>query len=408
MKKIIYAILITLLFIPSVNAKEKEQVNLYIFHSNTCPHCKAEIEYLDSIKSAYPNLKITKLEIHNSKNENLYTLVAESLGEEAKYIPYTVIGTYTQVGFNDNTKKKIIDYINTCGKYGCYDLVNDVKKENKSLKEKADKEKKELSNKIKNNKEKENDSKMKLPLIGEVDVKKYSLPLISIAIGLVDGFNPCAMWILIFLISILIGMKDRKRMWAIGFTFLFTSALVYFLFMTAWLGVSVNFSSIRGVQIVIALVALIGAFFNFRSFNKERKKDAGCQVVDKEKRVSIMNKIKVFTKEDKLFLAILGAASLAVSVNVIELACSAGLPLLFTQILALNNLSPFMYFIYMLLYILAFMLDDMIVFVIAMFTLKLTGITNKYNKYSHLIGGLIMLLVGILLLFKPEWIMLNF
>ena len=121
-----------------------------------------------------------------------------------------------------------------------------------------------------------------------------------------------------------------------------------------------------------------------------------------------MNKIKVFTKEDKLFLAILGAASLAVSVNVIELACSAGLPLLFTQILALNNLSPFMYFIYMLLYILAFMLDDMIVFVIAMFTLKLTSITNKYNKYSHLIGGLIMLLVGILLLFKPEWIMLNF
>lgn len=100
--------------------------------------------------------------------------------------------------------------------------------------------------------------------------------------------------------------------------------------------------------------------------------------------------------------------TLAISVNFIELACSAGLPLLFTQILVLNNLSKLSYMIYILIYIFFFLIDDIIVFVIAMFTLKITGISNKYSKYSHLICGIIMLLIGLLMIIKPEWLMLNF
>ena len=107
-------------------------------------------------------------------------------------------------------------------------------------------------------------------------------------------------------------------------------------------------------------------------------------------------------------MAVAGAITLAISVNFVELACSAGLPLLFTQILALNKLSIPLYALYMTLYIIAYLLDDLIIFIIAMITMKLTGITNKYNKYSHLIGGIIMLIIGLLMIFKPEWIMMNF
>ena len=210
------------------------------------------------------------------------------------------------------------------------------------------------------------------------------------------------------LISVLINMKNRKRMWAIGFTFLLTSALIYLLFMFAWLGITLKLSQIRFVQIIIALVALIGAGVNLNSFNKERKRDAGCQVVDKEKRKSIINSIRKFTSEKSLFLALIGAITLAVSVNFVELACSAGLPLLFTQILALNELNILQYILYMTIYMIAYLFDDIVVFTVAMITLKLTGITNKYNKYSHLIGGLIMLVIGLLMIFKPEWIMMNF
>ena len=92
----------------------------------------------------------------------------------------------------------------------------------------------------------------------------------------------------------------------------------------------------------------------------------------------------------------------------IELACSSGLPLIFTQILAINNLNSLQYLLYILIYVLFFLIDDIVIFAIAMKTLKLTGISTKYNKLSHLIGGILMLLIGILMIFKPEWLMFNF
>ena len=99
---------------------------------------------------------------------------------------------------------------------------------------------------------------------------------------------------------------------------------------------------------------------------------------------------------------------LAISVNLVELACSAGLPIVFSELLALNNVSNFMKFMYTLIYIFFFLIDDLIVFFIAMFTMKVSGISTKYNKYSHVLGGIIMLVVGILLIFKPEWLMFQF
>ena len=124
--------------------------------------------------------------------------------------------------------------------------------------------------------------------------------------------------------------------------------------------------------------------------------------------ISIFEKIKKFTKEQNFILALIGVITLAVSVNIVELACSAGLPMLFSSILAINNIHGFTAFVYTLLYILFFLLDDIIVFVIAMLTLKVSGISNKYSKYSKLIGGILMLIIGVLLIVKPEWIMFNF
>ena len=121
-----------------------------------------------------------------------------------------------------------------------------------------------------------------------------------------------------------------------------------------------------------------------------------------------MTKITKITNEKSFILAILGIILLAASVNIIEMMCSIGLPIIFTQVLAMNNLSVGSYAFYMFLYILFFLIDDIVVFVIAMTTLKVTGISTKYNKLSHLIGGVIMLLIGILMILKPEWLMFKF
>lgn len=195
-------------------------------------------------------------------------------------------------------------------------------------------------------------------------------------------------------------------MWTIGLTFLISSATVYMLIMMSWLNIVVNISTSIWLRNIVAGIAIIGGVVNLYNFFKHQ--DSGCSVVDEKKRKSVFARIKKFTQEKSLVLALIGAVALAFSVNIIELACSAGLPLVYTQLLALNNVTGIGAFFYVLLYIIFFLLDDMIVFFAAMKTMEVTGFSTKYSKYSHLIGGLLMLLIGILLIFKPEWLMFQF
>lgn len=393
-------VLLLLLLLPTlVSAKE---VNLYLFHGDGCPHCAKEREYLKEIEKEYDDVNIHLYEVwYDTDNQELMEKVKKELNSSTNYVPLTIIGDKYTVGFNDNTKLMIKNNIEKCLKEDCEDVVGNVlagKTANETT----------IKKEVKEQKKDKEDSIKDLPILGKVDVKKVSLPIIAAVIGLVDGFNPCAMWVLIFLISMLLGTKDRKKMWILGLTFLFTSAFIYLLFMVAWLNVAIKMNTVIWLRITIAIIAIIAAFINLKSFYKSLKKDTGCEVVDSKKRKNIIEKIKKFTLEKSLILGLLGVMTLAISVNFIELACSAGLPLLFTQILALNNLSKLSYMIYILIYIFFFLIDDIIVFVIAMFTLKITGISNKYSKYSHLIGGIIMLLIGLLMIIKPEWLMLNF
>ena len=204
-------------------------------------------------------------------------------------------------------------------------------------------------------------------------------------------------------------MKDRKKMWILGFTFILTSGLVYLMFMMTWLNLATFISKISYIRLLVALIALVAGGINLYNYIKSvTTKDDGCQVVEKQDRKKIMTRIKDITHEKKFIIAFFGIIVLAASVNVIELMCSIGIPLLFTQILAMNNLSSASYMLYMLIYIFFFLLDDILIFVISMVTLKVTGFSTKYTKYSHLVGGIIMLLIGLLLIIKPEILTFNF
>ena len=378
--------------------KAEEKIDLYLFYGNGCPHCQSEKEFIDQIKQKYNHVEIHMYETwYSNENDDLMRRVKNALGTENTYVPYTVIG---ETGYNDNIgyqiEQKIKNYT-----YDEKDIVKEVIMNPDAYNELQNKYiQKEQEN------EKPKDHKVIVPLLGKVDAKRVSIPILAVVIGLVDGFNPCAMWILLFLISMLIGMKNRKRMWLLGITFLVSSAFVYLLFMLSWLKVAMNVGSIMIVRVIIAFVALIAGLINLvKVFQKEEN---GCDIVDEKKRKKIFRKIKKFTTEKSLILALIGIITLAFSVNLVELACSAGLPLLFTQVLAMNDLNQFQYFGYILLYIFFFLLDDLIVFSVAMFSCKLTGFSNKYNKYSHLIGGIIMVCIGMLLLLKPELLMFSF
>lgn len=386
-----------LLFIPFVVSADEKTLRVYLFHQESCPHCKKEIQYLEELKNEYSNLDVVTYEVsQNVMNYNFMNRVIDKTGIVTNgQVPFTIIGTDYYIGFEDHVKKSIKDSIDKfLNDKNSIDVVAKVKNGE------------DVSN-IKYNVDPK--STKVIPILGEIDAKKVSLPLVAIVIGAVDGFNPCAMWVLLFLIGMLFHMKDKKKMWILGITFLLTSAVMYLLIMAAWLKVALSFMTVVWLRIFIAIVALVAGLVNLNSYIKEKKrKDDGCEIVDEKKRKKMFTKIKKITSEKKFILAIFGIIALAISVNLVELACSAGLPLIFTQILALNDLSTFEYVTYMLIYILFFLIDDIVVFVIAMLTLNIKGISSKYGKYSHLIGGIIMILIGILMIFKPEWLMFNF
>jgi hypothetical protein len=183
--------------------------------------------------------------------------------------------------------------------------------------------------------------------------------------------------------------------------------MVYMIIMFSWINIVADLAASEIFQKIIGVVALVGAAINLKSWWDSRGKADGCKVVNSKRRSKIIESVKKFTKEKSLVLAILGIIALAVSVNVIELACSAGLPVVFSELLTINNISGVASLPFVLLYILFFMIDDIIVFTIAMTATRIAGLSTKYNKYSHLIGGLIMLIIGILLLFYPKALMMG-
>lgn len=354
---------------------EDGKVNIYFFHKTSCPHCKKEGKLLDSLEQKYENINIYRFEVSgDSQNAKYLDEVKKLFDETSGGVPYTVIGTETFLGYNsyvgEKFEKTIQNYLG-------------IKKETEQEK-----------------------ATFNLPILGKIDAKEVSIPFVAILLGVIDGFNPCAMWVLLFLINMFIDMKDKKKMFILGYTFLFTSALVYFLSM---LGISVvlNVTAVKQIQILIALVALVAGVLNIRTYIKTRN-DTGCHVVDDKKRKKMVKRVIKITKQESLFLALIGVIALAASVNLVELACSLGFPAIFSEILALNNVTGALRILYLIIYVFFYMIDDLIVFTIAVSTFTIAAKSTKYTKYVNLIAGIIMILIGTLLIFKPEWVMFNF
>lgn len=367
------------------------KADLYFFWANGCPHCSHEKEFLKELEQKYPDLKIHSLEVTQDKrNIELLKNAGRKLNANVSGVPFTVIGKQYFIGYNKQTTGAVIEeVVQHALQNGCHDVIgslitpitpNPEQSEEKTIPEKID-----------------------LPLVGEMETKNISLPVLTIIIGALDGFNPCAMWVLLFLISLLLGMEDRKRMWILGSVFIVTSAFVYFLFMSAWLNLILFLGFIVWVRIIIGLVALIGGGYSLKEYFTN--KEAVCKVTNNEKRKKVFESLKTVTQKQKLWMAVGGIILLAFAVNLVELICSAGLPAIYVQILTLTELPAWQYYAYLILYILVFMLDDLFVFFVAMKTLQIAGITTKYTRAARLIGGVIMLIIGVSLIFKPELLM---
>jgi glutaredoxin len=414
MKKIIFSLVFILSLFVNNSASAQNTVNLYLFYGQECPHCKKEKIFLDKLKEENKNINIYEFEIwHNRENAQKLATIAKEIGIEVTGVPLLIIGDETVSGYFDDqtTGKKIKEIIERHTLTGCEDRVANVigKKEGpKDCSHDCETDNKECAHDCGCSVDFEkNDSsmpeKIAIPFVGEIETKNISLPLLTLLIAGVDGFNPCSMWVLLFLISLLLGMKNKKRMWILGLAFIISSGVVYFLFLSAWLNLFLFLGFLSWVKISIGLVALASGGYHL--YDAWKNRDGGCHVTGSEKRRKIFLRLQTIVTENKFWLALGGIMLLAFAVNLVELVCSAGLPAVYTQVLALSNLALWQHYAYLVFYVLIFMLDDVVVFFIAMTTLQMKALSSRYTRYAGVIGGVAMLVIGLLLLFKPEWIM---
>lgn len=240
-----------------------------------------------------------------------------------------------------------------------------------------------------------------LPVLGRVDPATLGLPLFTIAVGLVDGFNPCAMWVLMLLLAVLVNLRDRTRMLAIAGTFVLVSGAAYFAFMAAWLNVFEWIGYLRPVQVALGLVAVTIGLVHVKDFFAL---GTGPSLsIPAAAKPGIYEHIRRIVTAENLPAALAAAFTLAVMVNIVELLCTAGLPALYTNVLAQHHAGAARYG-FLGLYIAAYMFDDAIMVATAVATLSRLKLQETGGRWLKLVSGVVVLALGLVMLLRPEWL----
>lgn len=376
-------------------AEPVPRVDVHLFWRADCPHCERAIAFLDPLVLRDPRIRLHRHELpHDPAGRALFARAVERFGIAHPAVPMLVVGERVLIGYRDEatTGREIEALVAACLAAACPDPLSSA-----PLAAAAPDAMPPATA------PQHLPERIALPLIGEVATASLSLPVLTVVLGALDGFNPCAMWVLVFLIGLLLGLKDRRRMWLLGGTFLLASAAVYFLFLAAWLNLLLLLGALVWVRLAVGTAALVGGVHYLRGFARG---DAGvCRVTAPERRRRIFERLRALARAQSLPLALLGIALLAFAVNLVELLCSAGLPAVYTGVLTRTALPAWQYYLYLVLYIAVFMADDMAVFATAMLTLRLAGPGTAYARHAQLIGGVVLTLIGALLLVRPEWLM---
>jgi len=214
--------------------------------------------------------------------------------------------------------------------------------------------------------------------------------------GLLDGFNPCSMWVLLLMISLLAPLGDRRRMLAIAGTFIVVEGLAYFVFMAAWLNMFLLIGLSRASELIIAAIALVAGLLNLKDFFAF---GLGLSLsIPQSAKPDIYARMRAILHADNLVGALVATVVLALLVQVVEFMCTSGFPALYTRILTLHDTHGFSYYGYLLLYNLAYMLDDAIILGIGVATLSQHRLQEREGRWLKLISGLVMVGLAVYLI----------
>jgi thiol-disulfide isomerase/thioredoxin len=393
-----------LLFASQAWALEEEspskEKTITVFVRDGCPKCEEEEDFLNSISEQNPSFAIQYINIYEGpENKKLFDRFVDTIGL-GKITPITLVGKQVFQGFESPE---------TTGKF----IIDAIQKNEVLLKEDLEyvfeaPQNIEIAGTFEGCDENDDECKLpensllssvRIPFLGTYDLRGVSLFSLASILGLLDGFNPCAMWVLIIFILTLVQIGDRLKMAFVAGTFLIAQAIMYTLIIVSWW----KFFDFAGnapiITMAIGILAIgAGGFFLWEGVFT----DGTCKVTTGTQRKKIKDRITEIATSPISILSFFGILGLAFSVNIIEFACSAGYPQVFTNVLSASSFSLFEKILAITVYILFYMIDDMIVFFIALYSIEKIGITHKFSRASNIIGGLIMLLIGILMIVKPD------
>ena len=381
-------LLLALFNIQSAYAKENEPpkpVNVYFFWGDGCPHCAAEKPFLESLVEQNPQIKLHTYEIYYvEKNRELLMEFGTALEFEPQGVPTTIIGRQYWVGFRDEYKTEIEAAIRACMQDHCEFDPGQV-----ILGEDSDQVQKPSEHLI------------NIPLFGVIDLGNQSLIISTAVIGFVDGFNPCSLWVLSVLLAIALHSGSRTKTLIVGLTFLLTTTLVYSLFITGVFTILSYVGYLKWIQVLVAAIALIFGFVNLKDYFWY-KEGVSFTISDKHKPKIYQNMRSTVVNPRSTWGLIGSTVVLAVGVSLIEFACTAGFPVIWSNLIASSNIGAGIYILLLAIYMLIYLLDELVFFGMAVVSMRASRLEEKHGRLLKLISAVVMLALGVVMLVKPE------
>ena len=346
-------------------------VTLYYFWGVGCPHCAQAKPFLAELQRKYPALRIESWEVlENRANIPRLMEMSQARNHKASGVPTFIIGDRVVSGFATGTAAEIEGLVQVSlaaagtGPHpaGAPEAVH-------------------------------------LPLIGKIDPARASLPVFTAIIAALDSFNPCAFFVLFFLLSLLVHAHSRARMLLIGGVFVLFSGLVYFVFMAAWLNLFLLTGTLPAVTMTAGIIALAIAAINIKDFFYFEQ--GVSLVIPEGSKPKLFERMRHLLKAGSLLSMLAGTAVLALAANSYELLCTAGFPMVFTRMLTLQKLSTQMYYLYLALYNVVYIIPLAVIVVVFTVTLGSRKLSEWQGRVLKLVSGLMMLGLGLVLLINP-------
>jgi len=360
------------------------RVHLYFFWSQNCPHCRSAQPFVEGLEQELDWLELHAYELTSSRdNIARYIDVATQLGQEARSVPAFFICGRMLTGYDnpDGIGAQIRDLAELCRSLPGGNTRAQTPPEEAIPDAEAM-------------------QTLSVPVLGEIDARSLSLPLFTLTIAALDAFNPCAFFVLLFLLSLMVHARSRLRMLLVGGTFVFFSGLVYFLFMAAWLNLFLVFGGAPWVTLVAGLVALTIGVLNVKDFFLF--KQGPSLSIPEGAKPSLFRRMRGLLGAESLGIMMVGTVALALAANSYELLCTAGFPMVYTRMLTLNALSGWEYYTWLALYNLIYVLPLLAIVLVFTFTLGARKLSERQGRILKLLSGTMMLGLGLVMLFAPE------